>query len=399
MAMSSSDARSTVSGFCIIRFGGTWPEPPEESECNRRSGLNKQRFVVEVKRHELALDATAGFGQNHAMRGETKTESPYARSARYEPAREKRIPGVRTKLTFMSLFRRLFRRARVCPEVEYLVGACDLCGGGRTKIFKRKRAMEWEPVKAYYRDRQMLRDNFLKIPDEFTLVSCKGCGLVFVNPRLKDEVVNRFYEEYLAGKFAGYVQQYDSSFREGVLHEYIRIISEKCGLSGGVLLDVGCATGRLLKAAKASGWETYGIEVSDSAASEAKAFGTISIGDVNDCLSKLPDHRFDVVTIVDTLEHLKSPSNTLRLIFRKLKPGGTLFVEVPNVEAGLDEMTRHFHLFSTATLAKMLQRTGFRNVEELQISTAKYNPNDPEQGGRFIRMIARAGHWLAGADT
>jgi hypothetical protein len=59
------------------------------------------------------------------------------------------------------------------------------------------------------------------------------------------------------------------------------------------------------------------------------------------------------------------------------------------VESGLDEMTRHFHLFSAATLGAMLQKAGFRSAEEIEISAARYNPGDPETKGRFLRMLAR----------
>lgn len=265
------------------------------------------------------------------------------------------------------------------------IKALDYC---KTLLFKTKYAEEWEPVKKYYKESNILEDDFLRIPDTFTLVKCNECNLVFVNPRLNDEIVNRFYEEYLSGKYADYIHMYDSNFREILFKDNLKLISEKLSMRSGMILDIGCATGRLLKVAKEFGWITYGIEVSETAALEAMQYGDIFIGDVLNGLCNYKNGKFDAITMIDSLEHVKSPMQTIKLTYDKLKSGGIIYIEVPNVESGLDEMTRHFHLFSFATLKQMLVKAGFHNIEEVFGLNNKYNPIDNEQHGRFIRVIA-----------
>ncbi|MCY9514122.1 class I SAM-dependent methyltransferase [Paenibacillus apiarius] len=288
----------------------------------------------------------------------------------------------------MNKIKSLFKLI-VGNDIEYKVRKCDLCDSKSQKVFKVKPSEEWAPVKNYYRDKGLLNDDFLKIPDTFTLVKCANCGLVYTSPRLKDSIVNRFYNEYLGGKYKEYIHEYDSEFREQVFKEYMEIIESNSGFDTGNILDIGCAKGSLLKVAKERGWKTYGIEVSALAGGDAEQHGVILIGDVLEQLERFEKENFDVVSMIDTLEHLKSPRATLQKIYSVMKNGGLVYIEVPNVEAGLDEMSRHFYLFSFETMEKMLSSIGFNKVEQIESKINQYNPIDVGDDRRFLRVVAR----------
>lgn len=275
---------------------------------------------------------------------------------------------------------------RIIKEVE----KCDLCGSSHFKSIKEVPAQEWDPVKNYYNDNPE-PNPFNDLPNKFELKSCNNCGLVFINPRITDEVVNRFYDEYLSGKYKGYIHNYDTEFREEVFKGYFNFLNDYCEYStkySSKFLDIGCATGAFLKVANQVGFESYGIEVSPLVGGKAKEFGEVLIGDVVDSLKKLPDSFFDLVTSIDSIEHFKSPMSFIKALSPKIKTGGILFIETPNSEAGFDEMSRHFFLFSKETMSKLLTCNGF---EILYLDTVGngYNPHDGELQNRFLKVVAR----------
>ncbi|MBI2309870.1 class I SAM-dependent methyltransferase [Candidatus Collierbacteria bacterium] len=94
------------------------------------------------------------------------------------------------------------------------------------------------------------------------------------------------------------------------------------------LLDIGCGYGRFLKAAEAD-FETYGIDPSAFAITEAKKYAEITKFEVAAISSYKPKKFFDVITAFDILEHTNNLSDSLQKIKRWLKPGGLLMVVVP----------------------------------------------------------------------
>jgi SAM-dependent methyltransferase len=106
----------------------------------------------------------------------------------------------------------------------------------------------------------------------------------------------------------------------------------------GRLLDVGAGRGELLKTARGEGWVCVGIEPSSSFAEYAANFSGAEIRrePIESC--GFAPSSFDVVILSAVLEHLYNPNETIREIALVLRPGGALFLDVPN-EQGL-----YFHV-------------------------------------------------------
>jgi len=106
----------------------------------------------------------------------------------------------------------------------------------------------------------------------YTLVRCKDCGLVFVNPQSPSSETERIYDqEYFAKRDIGGASVDMTtirSFRRLSAAQHLDDIA-KSQQPPGRLLDVGCAEGFFLEVAKASGWECWGVEVSEFAAEVA----------------------------------------------------------------------------------------------------------------------------------
>lgn len=105
------------------------------------------------------------------------------------------------------------------------------------------------------------------------------------------------------------------------------------------LLDVGCGTGGFVRFAARHGINAYGFDASEAQVKFArhnlrtvhKAFST---SEFLQCLGA-PGLRFDIVTMWDVLEHIRTPLVFLASVWDVLKPGGMLFVSVPNGRAML----------------------------------------------------------------
>jgi SAM-dependent methyltransferase len=100
-------------------------------------------------------------------------------------------------------------------------------------------------------------------------------------------------------------------------------------VTAGRLLDIGCGHGLLLDEARARGYETVGLEVSAASA----AFGRQQYGlEIREqTLEQLDDgEQFDVITLIDVLEHLSDPVAAIQRCHELLAPNGVLCVVTPD---------------------------------------------------------------------
>ena len=114
------------------------------------------------------------------------------------------------------------------------------------------------------------------------------------------------------------------------------ILDDAERMSGGMgkLLEIGAGRGETMKLAHQIGWDVVGTEPSETfAAYAAKVTGRqLYTKPIEEC--GFAANEFDVVILSAVLEHLYDPSAAISEISRVLKPGGLLFLDVPN-ERGL----------------------------------------------------------------
>ncbi len=208
----------------------------------------------------------------------------------------------------------------------------------------------------------------------FRLVKCQQCGLIYLNPRPTRGEMGQYYppdyEPHDEG--LGQTKSYlaDLDYRYGIAKRCRMITKRK---APGRILDVGCSTGHFLNGMRLRGWQTFGIETSEGAASHAQErFGLeVHVGELEE--AEFPAAHFDAVTLWHVLEHLHDPLAALREINRLLRDDGLLVFAIPNWEsvdarlfgrfwAGLD-MPRHLYVFPRPVLEKLLAKAGFKIVE------------------------------------
>lgn len=137
------------------------------------------------------------------------------------------------------------------------------------------------------------------------------------------------------------------------------------------LLDLGCGNGMYLQQMRAAGWQVEGIDPDPNAVKAARTAGlTVHQGNIEDCA--LPKASFDAVTLHHVIEHVHNPYTTLTHCLRLLKPGGSIWIATPNLDAqghqvfdsnwiGLDP-PRHLILFTPDSLRSLLDMVGFQHI-------------------------------------
>ena len=93
----------------------------------------------------------------------------------------------------------------------------------------------------------------------------------------------------------------------------------------GRLLDVGCAYGFFLQEAKRV-YDASGIELAEDAAAHCRQTGLRVLSGVADEANLAKLGAMDVIVLLDVIEHLPSPGETLALCARHLNPGGILVI-------------------------------------------------------------------------
>lgn len=154
-------------------------------------------------------------------------------------------------------------------------------------------------------------------------------------------------------------------------------------------LDVGCGAGTLMEAASHRGWEAAGTEVARGAAEAVRAKGfEVHVGELDEL--ELPPGGYDVVSLVEVVEHVPEPRRLIAAAVRLLRPGGALYVTTPHgrgISARLlgDEWSvvappEHLQLFSVPGIRSAVRSAG---LELVSLRTHATNP------GELVRTLRR----------
>ena len=203
----------------------------------------------------------------------------------------------------------------------------------------------------------------------YCIYRCPSCGLMFVYPRLSPEDLSAIYDAgyFMRGDKYALVEKtgIDPNFKNDLkkietIHQYRK---------NGRLLDIGCAKGGFLKAAKDKGFEVQGVEISDYAACYARDTLGVLVENCSLTEADFPADHFDVVTMWDVLEHLHNPGETLMEVNRILKKGGHIFITTGDAGSSWARLTgrfwqlltppQHLFFFNKKSLEHILAANGF----------------------------------------
>lgn len=196
---------------------------------------------------------------------------------------------------------------------------------------------------------------------------CAGCGTVLRNPRLPPDYRLQRYED-------GEVTPQQLRLDPGSQLHYaymMRLLRRRMPAGAGRrLLDFGCGAGGFLLAARESGFEPHGLELSRGLARHVQEAHGIPVfqGLITD--PAFAGERFEVIVTSQVFEHLLDPRETLAELRRHLEPPGFLLVEVPNLRDVRERLRRgrmmddsHLFYFSARSLSYLLIDEGLQVLE------------------------------------
>jgi len=243
------------------------------------------------------------------------------------------------------------------PQVTFETIACPACGSAEFSVDLR------------------VRDRFDVLPGQiFSIVRCRNCRLLFLNPRPDADSIGVFYA---SGEYDPFVSNRERATTFTRLYRAARKLSVRRKASrvvrelkyGAKTLDVGCATGEFMVELRRRGFEPFGVEPDPDAAEFARQQGLkVWTGTIADVPNEAGP--FELITFWHVLEHVHDLRNVLKRAHVLLSPSGQLAIAVPN-PLSADATTygpswvawdtpRHLYHFEPPVMLKLLEQSGFR---------------------------------------
>lgn len=162
------------------------------------------------------------------------------------------------------------------------------------------------------------------------LVQCKRCGLVYVSPRKKENIISSSNDLWTASELQEIIIENEKGSMRNA-DKRLEII-EKFKPEKGELLEVGCYAGIFLKTAKEREWKVSGVEPIKKASEFTQSKYKVKV--YNSTLNEMdvPKEHFDCICLFHVLEHLEDPFQAIEKIYDGLKEDGILVIEVPNFQ-------------------------------------------------------------------
>ena len=280
--------------------------------------------------------------------------------------------------------------------------ACEFCRSTRASV-------------AFYQ-----RDLLHRVSDEeFTIVRCEQCGVLYLNPRPTESEIGRYYPSQYFGQpspprafsrvkrwimedFYGYPPNGTAGSGRWLRRFALWPEMARRALTGrgqlpwvgqGRLLDVGCGHGVNAAMLAQQGWQVSWLDLSPEIVRQASTLlgDRVQVGDL--LTVRYPDRSFDVVLMSHSLEHMYHPERVLGEAKRILDDHGLLVIAVPNAESVEARIfgrwwvnwdpPRHLYHFTKRTLGRLLIRAGFSPVRVRTGVTAAHFMSSLERAWTF----------------
>ena len=217
-------------------------------------------------------------------------------------------------------------------------------------------------------------------PGHYPLVRCTRCAMQYVSPRPTGAALGRHYPADYFGyalheDAPSFMQPFLRAMARGISQRRLRYLEDVTGKleADAALLDVGCGVNRLLEHIRDTrGCVGTGLDFKPEIIAYVRERLNMPIVQGSLGEASLTAAPFDVVFMMEYLEHELDPRRVLEAARRVLKPGGHLALELPHIGAwpgrvlgrfwwNLD-IPRHLIFFTPETLKQMLAETGFELI-------------------------------------
>lgn len=216
--------------------------------------------------------------------------------------------------------------------------ACPACGSDKTRtLFSRAfRGRSW------------------------SLARCDSCDQHFTSPTPSESDIAGFY----AGDYHAPLREADGTERAfaAKYDRYLKAMARH--VKTGRALDIGCATGLLVKRLVDRGYDAMGIELNARSAEFGRSTFGVDIRNAPLDTCAFEPGSFDAVFLTDVLEHTARPREFLREVARILRVGGCAMVTFPDIRSA---ESRYLRLIS-----KRLRRDWIWNTCHIPLHTWEF---------------------------
>jgi len=225
--------------------------------------------------------------------------------------------------------------------------------------------------------------NFSEVENgKFTLYICKKCSFAQLNPIPTQEVLDDFYSKLYRDSYSenSAVNADVLAYEQKRADRVVKVIKPYFNKESEDILDIGCSSGTLLENIEklSTNATLHGIEMNERYKSYIIEKGIVEKDKVSsqniNTFYEGQEQKFDFISIVHVLEHLKSPKEALESIYKLLTSDGLLYIEVPNLKTPYNDLRKeyfaiyHLYYFTEYTLGKLLLSIGFKILHEEQIA-------------------------------
>ncbi len=231
------------------------------------------------------------------------------------------------------------------------------------------------------------------------VVVCRECGTTYKRLSASARPLSDYYDDNYAS--ADYWKHEEAAGR--ALSRIAEMIGAPSDAGSSQLLDIGCGVGVFLRLAKERGWDVAGVDLNETLAQRARERTAAQVFVGNLLTVDFGDRRFDVITLLDLIEHLPEPVPVLKRCRQLLRHGGRLVVYTPNhrglicriahalyrgtlgrVRGPVDEIfdCTHVIFFDPASLRRALEAAGF------EITSTRFVKYDPSRSNQATGVVA-----------
>lgn len=241
---------------------------------------------------------------------------------------------------------------------------CEFCGGDKSEVYIETNLVSYN--------------------------KCLNCGLIFQYPILSQDEINDIYTD---NYFEYEVANQDNFFRlmQLALKDigFTRIENK---LPNKNVLDIGCATGKMLNYLKSRGYNVKGIEICHASAEYARDNYNITVYEKPLIDIGFESNYFSFIHFSHVIEHVPNPADTLKEIYRILIKGGYMAITTPNASGMFAKkygcnwravMPQHLWLFSKNTLSKYMKSIGFNVINDFSWGSIPIEKN----ANKFLKFF------------
>lgn len=207
--------------------------------------------------------------------------------------------------------------------------------------------------------------------ERFDIYECKTCSLRFTQDVPDANSISRYYEseDYIShsNTSKGLVNRLYQIVRKRTLVSKRSLVSRFTGMKKGSVLDYGSGVGAFANEMREAGWTVTALEPESLARQKARDIFNLELRDVTDLFS-LPAASFDAITLWHVLEHVHQLHACIKQLRILLKPGGVLFIAVPNYNSkdakiyrsywAAYDVPRHLYHFTPAAMENLMKGHG-----------------------------------------